>query len=307
MSTKKLILAGGVGIVLIAGAIGGLYLYNESKPKPDEVFYSYVEKYLKDSSLGLVQTATGTGVDMSVNGYVDSKGKKLMMNGAVTCSTKVEGNEIKIKATIQQENEKYYIQLNEISGTYANSDGESFDLKTVWSNAIGKWYLIADSDEAISSQLNSGIAAFNSALLAPSYDTAELANEIVDTKVFSYKSYRVENGKYVFQFVADKNAYTALFKNKLPNVSNVDLIMDNIFGAKSSIDSQLVVSETGDYIEETLPVETGCPEILGVFVAEDIGTFAEEITAISKPSDDVKIEPITESEPLDSLYESMVL
>lgn len=304
MGRKKNIITTSVlmlGVLLAAAA----FSYFQLRPKPDEVFYNYVKKGLQSESLYQKQTSTGTGIKEQYEGYVKLPSKDLRLQSKVTCSSDASGQDIEISATFQQQNEKSYIRLDKISGSYTDEEGSVFELPKLWAPVLGQWYEVADPEESITEQLDNKVMAFNSYIMAPSSNVDAIAKEIVDSNVFSYKSYRVKDGNYVYQFVADKNAYTALFKNKFPEVDNLDVIMENIFGDKATLESQVTVDKKGNFIEENLPAETLCSTVFSVYVTEEAGDFVSELPATAKSDTGIQIDKIVNAKPFDTLYDDM--
>lgn len=307
MSQKKQTVFTLVGIMTVLVIVAGLFSYTQLRPKPDEVLFTYIKNGLETKEIASEQTGTGTGVEMSLKGSLDIPSKKLLLKGDVSCVSKASGEEIKIVTTVQQENDTLYIKLNKAQGTYVNDEGESFDLSKVWAPAVGKWYIMQEDEETSAAQLDAGVFASNSILMAPTYDSEEIAKEIIESKVFSYKSYRIKDNNYVYQFVADKNAYVSLLKNKFPNVKNADLIIENIFGDKSSVESELILNKKGVFVKENMPLETVCTDMFSIFADENAGDFVSEIGSTSNLLNEVDIEKVTDPQPFDTLYDSMAL
>lgn len=307
---KKNYVIPAIVVVVVLLASGAGYFYFSNKTDPDSVFYNYVNKHLMLDQYAFTESAEGTGVMMSATGINDIKKKTYTVSVPLECTTKYNDSEVSINATIQLEGASSYLRLDKISGNYTNSDDTEFNLAKIYSKVKGQWYEIEDENLGVAALLDSGIAAYNSIIFAPAYDTEKLTAEIIDTKVFSYNSFSLnDNGNYVFQFVSNRNAYTALFENNLPNVSNVDLIMDTIFSDKSTFESTLTVGEDGTFISEQLLAPNLCPVLFDTYIGETAQGQAEEINSDSRSTDfsTVKFDPVTSSKPGDQMGKDITL
>ncbi len=298
----------GILILLAIFAAGG-YAYTNIRVTDEKVFRSYVEKGVTAKQLTQTETYEGTGSKTALKGLLDSQKKTTNISADIVCTATVEGKEVNLDASIQQENDKVYYRVNSISGEVDNSDGNTLNLTSVFSKVKGVWYVSPDSDKAVKAQLDSGVFIFNSVLVAPSYDTNKVVDALINKKAFTYSHIEKVDDNYVISFSVHRDKYIEVVKEMFPNLSNVDLIMDSIFEDKSSIESTITVKKDGTHIKEELTNKNLCVDLITTFVGLEPKGLAENLTGVneSKPAGSITITPVTNSKPLDQLSSDFVL
>lgn len=308
-NSKKTIGLVVVLILFIALISLGVTYYFINQTTPEKVFGAYVSNGLKLKQRASYENQDGTGSKTSSKIIIDLSNKIYRTNSKLECSAKYRGDEVSVKATIQQENGKTYFRLDEITGKYKNLNGGGFDLGPSYANVVGKWYSSDADNKAISSLLNSGVMAANFSLSAPSYDTKVIQNEIIKNKVFYFNSSSKSDDTYVFKFVSDRNSYAALLKDKFSNLSNQDLVLDNIYGEKTTYNSTLTVGSDGQWIKEVASTHNNCVDLFNLYIGEEVKGIAQDVNtvAIDKKYKDVVIKPISGASPISTMKGDMTL
>lgn len=306
MKKKVTVVIGAVLLALLIGA--GVFIFINSRVSSDQVFRNYIEMSSKSKTLDSVETDKGTGTTAEIKGSLNTDAKKMLITGELTCTGQLQKKEVSLKANMQVENEKSYLKLNSITGQIVQDDGTVLDLNSVYTKVKDNWYLITDTDPQAKAQIDSGVYVFNSAVVAPSYDNDKLVNALINNKAFVYTSV-VRTGKnYEIKLVANKSAYLETLKEVFPNLDKPDLILDNLFEDKSTLESTLLVSKNGDLIKEQLTNTNVCPEIMSTFVGEGTEGLAKDLSGVNTPKakGSITITPITSSKPIEDMVNDLV-
>ncbi len=270
----------GLMLAFLLLSLGAFLIYNSTKPNPDKAFRNYIEWGLQQNQFAFEQKADGTGTE--VIGTVKNNISKKELKGLQTAkcegsNARVEGNnKISLNASVVSIGANIYAKINSIDGL-VNINGTNKQVSTVFQNVKGKWYEVEKDNKGLASQLENNVAMYDTIVLAPDYNTKELADYIINNKVFSFTDFKRNDDKYTFNFVSDKNAYENFLKDNFPNLKNQDIILGNIFGEKSQIMSDFTINKDGQFVSQVLQAQNLCPTLMKTFIGDDIGGFSTEL------------------------------
>lgn len=295
-------------LVIIAVGIGTV-VYTKTRTSNDQVFRNYLLRTAKQTTYSSSESYSGTGTTATLKGIVDISAKKLTVSGELTCTVNIESKPVVLKASFQTENADLYMKINDTSGEVKNLDsGETYNLANVYSKVRGVWYKL-DPDSAIKSQLDSGIYVSSTGIIAPSYDTDKLVNALLAKKAIVYSYESKTNDGYVFRVTAHKDAYLETLKEVFPNLSNPDLVLDQVFTDGSTLNSTITVDKDGTVKSEKLTDTNPCTNLVNNLIGEQYEGLAKSLTGTStpQPKDSISIQPIQNPKPIAELQNDMVL
>jgi hypothetical protein len=297
---KKWIFAGAIVVVVAGLGIGGFLLYQRTQVTPEEAFRKYLTTGVKKTKFTQVEKYKGTGSSQSAKGLLDTKSKKMIISADLNCSANVSNTHVKLSSNVQLENGIAFLRLNTISGNIQTPNG-TINLSTLYKNVTGKWYKNPEVDKSIRSMLDSGVFAFNSLVIAPSYDEKKIVDYILQHNVMEIQSSTDTGENYRLDIRVNRNAYSDFLGDIFPNLSSDDLILDSIFDDKSTTESTLTISKSGKYISEKLTSENLCPDIVQSFLGEEPAGLAKSLTGTNEPAEFKSIPAVKNSEPIDSI------
>lgn len=280
-ASKKLLIIIFVLLILILALVGAFVFYNSTQPKPEKVFRNYIEWGLRQNQFAFEEKSNGTGTETTSTAKNDVSKKEFKFSSIAKCegtNTQIsEGNnKITLNVSYAQIGANLYGKINSIDG-FVNINGTNKELAAGFQNVKGKWVEIEVDNKGLASLLENNLATYDTIVLAPTYNTKQLADYIINNKVFSYTDFKKNDNKYTFNFVSDKNAYEKFLKDNFPNLKNQDIILGNIFGEKSQIISDITVDIDGQFTGQVVQSQNMCALTFNKFIGEGITGLSSEI------------------------------
>lgn len=300
----------GLGLAFLVAASCAVYFVSRANSSPDKKLANFFKAQAALTQLNLQSVFSGGGDTLTYTVAIDTTSKEAIDTRDMKCSTNYKGNVVTTHFLMYSVGDTKYVKLYSVDGLVKLNPQLTRDTVKVFSKIKNTWYQATAPDKANGSMGESGVFVYDTGVVAPGYDSAKVAQSLVDSGVFSIVSYKNTDAGNNFNLKIDRKRYDRFLKSTFPNLKNVDSILDNIFGNQTAKTVTIAgLQEDGTYKTATTDIENLCKTVYQTFIGINPTDQASRVEGVFRQISptDVNKQSVTDPKPFDSILKDYVL